>query len=37
MSPDPSLRAVALSLAVRDVVSFVEGEVPGDVVVDDHA
>lgn len=27
--PDPSLRSVALSLAVRDVVSFVEGEVPG--------
>lgn len=29
VSPDPSLRAVALSLAVRDLVSFVEGEVPG--------
>ena len=29
VSPDPSLRAVALSLAVCDVVSFLEGEVPG--------
>lgn len=27
--PDPSLRAVALSIAVADVVSFIEGEVPG--------
>ena len=29
VGPDPSLRAVALSIAVADVVSFVEGEVPG--------
>jgi bacteriocin biosynthesis cyclodehydratase domain-containing protein len=28
VSPDPALRAVALSIAVRDVVSYVEGEVP---------